>query len=76
MYNQQKSAQQPVSEPVVEETPVIEETPVQDPTPKWKPVDAQGIEQGTTSYTVREGNTLGQIASAYNKTNNANITWQ
>ena len=41
----------------------------------WTPVSAN-ISKGADSWTVQEGNTLGQLVSSYNKNNGANLTVQ
>lgn len=43
--------------------------------PKWTATNAN-VDANTDTYTVKAGNTLGQIVSDYNKKNNANLKWQ
>ena len=54
--------------------PVTKVTPIQKKS-TWVATNAN-INKGVDSYTVRSGNTLGQIVADYNKKNNTNLKWQ
>ena len=56
------------------EMPITKITPVQKK-PTWVATNAN-INKGNDSYTVKAGNTLGQIVADYNKKNNTNLKWQ